>query len=83
MSVKVEVRSVIHREGNKNGKQWAMDIASCIVQNADGTEGMGEMILPKGHPKVDKGFHDVELRAYASSGSIVFGIQSMIPVARK
>jgi hypothetical protein len=80
--MKVEVRNVIHKEGNKNGKSWAMDIASVIVQNDDGTEALGELILPKGHPTVAKGFYDANLKAMQSQGSVLFVVQQLNAVSK-
>lgn len=73
----VEVRSVLHRNGNKNGKDWAMDVATVIVANADGTEAVGEVILPKNHPKVTKGLYKATLKARQMKGAVSFEIESL------
>jgi len=78
--MKIEVRTVTHREGNKNGKNWSMDFVSAIVQNDDGTEAMGEFILPREHPAVTKGFYEATTRVYANEGKLVFAIQQLTPV---
>lgn len=79
--LKVQVLKVVHRSGNKNGKDWSMDIAKCVVQGDDGEVAVGSIVLPKEHPEVKAGHYTGTLTAQDSGGDIVFRINKLLPVA--
>jgi len=78
--MKVDIRKVEEKSGNKNGKAWAMTVCSAICTNDDGSEALGQFILPKGHPKVDKGTYTGVIAAVETQNGLEFGITSLQPV---
>jgi len=78
--MKVQVVSVAHRNGVKNGKEWAMDVAKCVVHGDDGSIGVGSIILPKDHPKVIAGNYTGTLTCSDRDGDISFRINALSPV---
>jgi len=80
MGTRVDVRTVSVREGDKNGKHWRMVIASCIVTNADGSEAVGQILLPKDHPEITRGLHDGEVNAIETQDGVVFRVTKLTPV---
>lgn len=77
--MKVDIRKVEEKSGNKNGKAWAMTVCSAICTNDDGSEALGQFILPKNHPKVEKGAYTAVLGAVEGRDGLEFGIMSLSP----
>lgn len=77
--MQVQVVKVTERSGNKNGKAWAMTIASAVVTNDDGSVAVGQIIMPKDHPKVEPGFYTASVGAVESMDGMVFGVQKLTP----
>jgi len=77
--MKVDIRKLEEKSGNKNGKSWAMTICSAICTNEDGTEALGQFILPKDHPKIDKGLHSAVLGAVETQDGLEFRILTLSP----
>lgn len=65
MKTRIQVLSITERKGNKNGKDWRMNVCQCIaypINQETGAEEIrvGELILPKNHEPVTPGEYDGE-----------------------
>lgn len=80
--MRIQVLQVQTREGigkvSKNA--YKMDICKCVVTRADGSVEVGEVILPKDHPKIVAGLYDASLDVVSRGGNLDFVIRQMAPV---
>ena len=66
MKTRIQVLSLEHKSGRaKSGNDYAMDVAQCVVFDADLKTGeekilVGELVLPKGHAAVPPGMYEGE-----------------------
>jgi hypothetical protein len=75
--MKVDIRKVEEKSGNKAGKAWAMTVCSAIFTNEDGSEALGQFILPRDHPKVERGVYTASIGARETQKGLEFGIISL------
>lgn len=86
MKTRIQVLSVENKAGRgKSGNDYNMDIAQCVVFNidADGVEKIivGELVLPKNHPKVSPGMFEGEFGISVGQDKRIGGrLVSLFPV---
>jgi hypothetical protein len=51
----IELKSGV---GKKSGRPYSMEIAQCVLHEAGGPVGVGEMVLPKEHGAKSGGFYE-------------------------
>lgn len=66
MKTRIQVLSVEHKQGrSKTGNDYSIDLCQCVVHGVDLETGaekiqIGELMLPKNHPKITPGMYDGE-----------------------
>jgi len=60
MNARIQVLAVEHKAGvSKTSHQpYQMDVCKCVVHLSDGRVDVGELVLPKDHPKVEPGMYE-------------------------
>jgi len=89
MKTRLQVLSVENKSGRSGstGKDYSMDICQCVIHVVDQETGaeklqIGELMLPKNHPKVSPGFYDAEFGISVSQEKKIGGrLIQLTPVA--
>lgn len=87
MKTRIQVLSVENKAGRaKSGNDYNMDIAQCVVYDIDndGVEKIlvGELVLPKNHPKVSAGMYEGEFGISVGQDKRIGGrLIQLLPVA--
>lgn len=76
MEQKVEVLQSDKKSGvgKKSGAAYAMEILQAVLHNDDGSVAAGELMLPKDHPAVAKGFYRASLKLVKSFDGKLVGV---------
>lgn len=83
MNARIQVLAIETKSGvSKQGKPYSMEVCKCVVHLPGGGVDVGELVLPKDHPKIVPGMFEGHFAVKVDFDKKISGqLQQLVPVA--